>query len=160
MNHLRAALLCLITAAVAGCGPTAADYENLQNERDELYADSQGYQRQLTASEENHARTVTRLEGRIQDLNTQLDEERADAKILREDLRKIKEDYDKASEATMNAATSTIALIKEKRRLNETVVELEATIAGLENQIKDLRTRLAELSGDRIPDNSDLPELK
>ncbi len=160
MNDFHAAVLYLLIAAVAGCGPSTAEYENLQIERDELYADSQSYQRQLAAAQDNHARAVNRLEARIDKLKTQLLQERSDARILRDDLRKKEEDYDQASEVAMNAATSAMSLIKEKKRLAATVDKHEATIAVLENQIRGLRARLAQLSGDRAPDNPDLPELK
>ena len=116
MNDFHAAVLYLLIAAVAGCGPSTAEYENLQIERDELYADSQSYQRQLAAAQDNHARAVNRLEARIDKLKTQLLQERSDARILRDDLRKKEEDYDQASEVAMNAATSAMSLIKENNR--------------------------------------------
>jgi len=144
MRYLSLAIL-LVSLAAATCGCVSAQrYENLQAERNELKQALETNRQMLDAAKKDYLSATATHEQYVSDLQQQLTDEKKKANILQDELGQMQKKYDEASKAASKVAQDNLALLDEKKKLNDTIIELKGTIATLGDTIKDLKTRLEE----------------
>ena len=144
MRYLSLTILLVLLAAVTcGCY-SAQQFENLQAERNELKQDLDTNKQILEATKKDYLSATAKHEQYVNNLQQQLTDEQKKANGLQDQLGQLQKKYDEASTAASKVAQDNLALLDEKKKLNDTIIDLNGTVATLLDTIKDLKTRLEE----------------
>jgi len=152
MKHLTVLIPVVLLAGLflSACVPREK-YDNLKAQNDELKQTIETQKRMGDDADKLHLARTSGLEERNLDLKKRLTEARTELRGRQRALEELQKKYadvqkkhKAASGELSKAVTNRLALIKEKNKLNATIITLRGDIATLKDTVKDLKKRLDE----------------
>lgn len=151
MKHLTVLIAVgLLAGLLSACVP-AEKYDNLKAQNDELEQTIETQKRMGDDADKLYLARTSGLEERNRDLKKRLTNARTELRDQQRALKELQKKYtdvqkkhNAASAELSKAVTNSWALIKEKNKLNATIITLQGDIATLNDTVKDLKDRLDE----------------